>query len=564
MPMPHEHELDGPDPLIGRTISGRYRVHSVLGQGGMGTVYQAQQIPLGRAVAVKVLSAGQVEPGFHKRFFQEAAILAKLKSPNTVTVFDYGRDEDIYFIAMELVSGEPLDRVLDNAGALPVPRALGIAQQVCRSLREAHAQGIVHRDLKPGNIVLTQGGDDEEIVKVLDFGLAKRVNRASEDTQRDTVPGSPRYMAPEVIRQQSIDGRSDMYGLGVLLYQMLTGVVPFERDSPMEILVAHLQEPPPPMREVSPAIEVPEAVERIVMRCLAKLPDDRYASMQELLDALRGLAGEIGVGSDPSWMRPTAMPGEATGSFATASRAPRLGGADSQLASPPVVLQQNHNRLFMAAGGVVLTGAIIAYLAVGSGSGAEAPAAAAPEPVPVGRVEGPRPVPGPPPPVAAAPEAVPAAVPPVAPQAPTTAAAAAPGAAPTAGAEVPAIHVHVVSQPPGATVLLDGKRIGTTPASFEWRDARAHVGGQIALVVRKPGYVAAPVRQAIDGAEVNVDVTLASDPNADPNLGPSAGDFDLRALQDRARALEQAAEAPPVMKITPSEPAAEEAAPAQE
>ena len=189
-PPEHEHDMDGPDPLIGRTISGRYRVHSVLGQGGMGTVYQAQQIPLGRAIAVKVLSAGQVEPGFHKRFFQEAAILAKLKSPNTVTVFDYGRDEDIYFIAMELVSGQPLDRVLDDEGALAVPRALGIAQQVCRSLREAHAQGIVHRDLKPGNIVLTRGEDDEELVKVLDFGLAKRVNRASDDTQRDTVPAA--------------------------------------------------------------------------------------------------------------------------------------------------------------------------------------------------------------------------------------------------------------------------------------------------------------------------------------------------------------------------------------
>src|SRR5690242_18314532 len=202
------------DPLIGLTISGRYRVHTLLGQGGMGKVFQAQQIPLGRSVALKVLEATRVDSEFHRRFFQEAAILAKLQSRHTVTIYDYGRDGDIYFIAMELVGGGSLDRVIAAEGPFPPRRALSIAMQIARSLREAHAQGVIHRDLKPANVVLTQAEDGDELAKVLDFGLAKRLDRDTDETQADTVPGSPKYMAPEVIRQLPIDGRTDMYALG--------------------------------------------------------------------------------------------------------------------------------------------------------------------------------------------------------------------------------------------------------------------------------------------------------------------------------------------------------------
>ena len=253
------------DPLIGTTVSGRYRVHTLIGQGGMGKVFQAQQIPLNRAVALKVLEANRVDAAFNRRFFQEAAILAKLKSRHTVTIYDYGRDGDLYFIAMELATGGTLGQLMAKEGPFAVSRALQIGQQICRSLREAHGQGVIHRDLKPGNVVVTQSEDGDEIVKVLDFGLAKRLERHSlerasmeeareEDTENDTVPGSPKYMAPEVIRQQPIDGRCDIYGLGIMLYQMLTGVVPFDRDNPMDILVAHLHEPPKPLREVKPEL----------------------------------------------------------------------------------------------------------------------------------------------------------------------------------------------------------------------------------------------------------------------------------------------------------------------
>ncbi|MFI5309024.1 MAG: serine/threonine-protein kinase, partial [Polyangiales bacterium] len=276
------------DPLIGLTVSGRYRVHALIGQGGMGKVFRAQQIPLGRAVALKVLEAARVDQEFQRRFFQEAAILAKLQSRHTVTIFDYGRDGDLYFIAMELISGSSLDRVIASQGPLPWPRALSIAQQICRSLREAHAQGVIHRDLKPANVVITQTEDGDELAKVLDFGLAKRIDRVStEDTQADTVPGSPKYMAPEVIRQQAVDGRADMYGLGVMLYQMLTGVVPFDRENPMDILIAHLHEQPRPPREVNPKVEIPGQLQQIVMRCLAKTPGERFADMATLLETLR-------------------------------------------------------------------------------------------------------------------------------------------------------------------------------------------------------------------------------------------------------------------------------------
>ena len=298
------------DPLIGTTVSGRYRVHTLIGQGGMGKVFQAQQIPLNRAVALKVLEAGRVDAGFHRRFFQEAAILAKLKSRHTVTIYDYGRDGDLYFIAMELATGGTLGQLMAKEGPFTVPRALQIAQQICRSLREAHGQGVIHRDLKPGNVVITQSEDGEEIVKVLDFGLAKRLDRHSveelrdEDTDNDTVPGSPKYMAPEVIRQQAIDGRTDIYGLGVMLYQMLCGVVPFDRENPMDILVAHLHEAPKPLREVKPELKLPEAVEALVMRCIEKAPEARYPDVQTLLDALRTVSTEAAAELSPAAFRP--------------------------------------------------------------------------------------------------------------------------------------------------------------------------------------------------------------------------------------------------------------------
>src|SRR6516165_9958016 len=168
-----------PDPLIGRLINDRFKITALIARGGMGKVYRAEQAPLGRLCAIKVLNpnyAGEHDPEFHKRFFLEASIASKLTHPNTVTIFDYGRtDDDIYFMAMEYLDGKTLHRAIREAGHLSEERAAHVARQICRSLREAHTLGVIHRDLKPANIFLVEHGDESDFVKVLDFGLVKHV-----------------------------------------------------------------------------------------------------------------------------------------------------------------------------------------------------------------------------------------------------------------------------------------------------------------------------------------------------------------------------------------------------
>ena len=283
-----------PDPLIGRVISDRFKITGVIAKGGMGKVYRAEQAPLGRVCAVKVLNpsygAGQ-DPEFHKRFFLEASIASKLTHPNTVTIFDYGKtDDDIYFMAMEYLDGVTLHRAIRQATFLPQERAAHIARQICRALREAHALGVIHRDLKPANIFLVEHGDESDFVKVLDFGLVKHVSgeaRGEELTQAGLFMGSPKYMAPEQIRGERVDTRTDIYALGVILYEMLTGKVPFERASSVQILMAQVHEPPPPLRQINPKIVVSPGFEEAIARCLAKFPDERFASMDEVLAALK-------------------------------------------------------------------------------------------------------------------------------------------------------------------------------------------------------------------------------------------------------------------------------------
>ena len=284
-----------PDPLIGMAIGGRFKIVGVIARGGMGKVYRAEQAPLGRICALKVLSPkyeGDRDPEFHKRFFLEASIAAKLTHPNTVTVFDYGQSDDIYYIAMEFVDGKTLHRVLREEGPFPEGRTCHIARQICRSLREAHQIGVVHRDLKPGNVLLTQHGDERDNVKVLDFGLVKDVTGEAEDlTQQGLFMGSPKYMAPEQIVGAEVSARTDIYSLGVMLYEMLSGKVPFDKGPGVGTLMAHVNDPPPPMVHYNPNLAITEEMEHIVLRCLEKDPQRRFASMDELLSALKRCGG---------------------------------------------------------------------------------------------------------------------------------------------------------------------------------------------------------------------------------------------------------------------------------
>ncbi len=294
-----------PDPLIGRSIGGRFRVTALIARGGMGKVYRAEQAPLGRVCALKVLNAshaGEQDPEFHKRFFLEASIASKLTHPNTVTIFDYGRtDDEIYYMAMEYLEGRTLHRAIRDAGQIVEERAAHIARQICRALREAHALGVIHRDLKPANVFLAQHGDEADFVKVLDFGLVKNVADKGEDlTQTGMFMGSPKYMAPEQIRGDRVDARTDIYALGVILYEMLTGKVPFDRSTSVNILMAHVHEEAPPLRQMNSLISVSGGMEAAVAGCMAKDPDQRFRSMDEVLAALKRVgepAGAVSIGA---------------------------------------------------------------------------------------------------------------------------------------------------------------------------------------------------------------------------------------------------------------------------
>ncbi len=284
------------DPLIGKTVSGRFRIVSVIARGGMGKVYKAEQAPLGRVCALKVLMPkyeGDKDPEFHKRFFLEAATAAKLSHPNTVTIFDYGIDEEIYYIAMEFIEGRTLFRVLRDEGPFPESRTAHITRQICRALREAHGLGVIHRDLKPGNVLLSSHGDEKDYVKVLDFGLVKDVTGEKEDlTQQGLFMGSPKYMAPEQILGGEVSARTDIYALGVMMYEMLCGRVPFDRGAGVGTLMAHVHNEPPPLQSHVPDLLVSPAMESIVFRCLEKDPARRFASMNDLLIALKSISGD--------------------------------------------------------------------------------------------------------------------------------------------------------------------------------------------------------------------------------------------------------------------------------
>jgi eukaryotic-like serine/threonine-protein kinase len=285
------------DPLLGRVLNDRYRVLEAIGRGGMGRVYKALQAPLDRVVALKVLGAGHDrDPNFYKRFFLEASVTAKLTHPNTITLYDYGRTEDaVFFIAMEYLDGRTLSQVIQSEGALAQERVIHIAQQVCRSLREAHSLGIIHRDLKPANVMLLHQQDDHDFVKVLDFGLVKY---DQDESILDTIKsaelttGTPAYMAPEMASgADPVDRRADLYALGCVGYWLMTGQMVFEADSPLKMLIQHIQAipVPPSIRTGRP---VPLDLERAIMRCLEKDPTRRPQTADELLADLDRVALE--------------------------------------------------------------------------------------------------------------------------------------------------------------------------------------------------------------------------------------------------------------------------------
>lgn len=261
---------------------GPYELHEVIGRGGMATVYRAHQPSMDRDVAIKIISAElAAEPEFAERFEREARIIARLQHPHILPVFDFGREGETIYLVMRLMEGGNLARELRN-GALPVKRAVDLTRQIASALDYAHLRGIVHRDLKPTNVLLDNLGN----AYLTDFGIAKMLSGGPTTglTATGAVMGTPTYMAPEQWRAEPIDGRTDIYALGVILYQMLCGQVPFAAETPHGLMYQHLDMTPPQPTTIKP--DLPLSIEPVIAKALAKRPEDRYASAGELADAL--------------------------------------------------------------------------------------------------------------------------------------------------------------------------------------------------------------------------------------------------------------------------------------
>ncbi len=268
--------------MIGKEI-GNCRILKELGKGGMGVVYKANQLSLGRMVAMKVLPQHLTsDPSFIKRFENEARAIAKLNHPNIVQIYDIGHEDEIYYYTMEFIEGPALDEILYKEGFFQLDRAMGIVLQVARALQYAHSQGIVHRDIKPSNIMIDKSGR----VKVTDFGLALQ-ERTTRLTVEGSIVGTPEYMSPEQAAGQVATARSDIYSLGVVFYELLTGKVPFEAESPLMVLNRIQTSEPEWPRSINP--DIPVEAEKAIQNMMAKKPRNRYASCQELIQDLRRL-----------------------------------------------------------------------------------------------------------------------------------------------------------------------------------------------------------------------------------------------------------------------------------
>ncbi len=274
-----------------RLLSGRYRLEATLGHGGMGVVYRGTDLMMKRPVAVKLIrgvDGVELDDEIAGRFLREAKNTARLQHEHIIEVFDLGRSDEggLYFV-MELLEGESLSARLRREGALSPASTAHIGRQICEALQVAHAAGVIHRDLKPANIMLLSRAGDDDFVKVLDFGVAKTLGASDQETQlthTGMLVGTVDYMAPEQIMGKPVDGRTDVYALGVVLYKMLSGKAPFRDTGVPALIHAHLNTMPKPLIEVTTG--VPNELDHVVLRCLAKLPERRFESMAELARAL--------------------------------------------------------------------------------------------------------------------------------------------------------------------------------------------------------------------------------------------------------------------------------------
>ena len=290
-----------------RVFSNRYELTHLIARGGMAQVYRARDRLLDRPVAIKVLFPElSVDRAFVERFRREAQAAANLSHPNIVPVFDWGEDGGTYFIVMEFIDGQPLSAVLRSTGAMPPDRVADIGSHVAAALAYAHRHGVVHRDVKPGNVLIT----DDGLVKVTDFGIARAVNTEESLTQTGAVMGTATYFSPEQAEGIGVDSRSDIYSLGVVLYEMVAGRPPFLGESPVAVASKHVRDQPPPLRELAPT--VPADLEAVIMKAMAKSPDQRYATADDLRSDLLRFADGRPVNAASQLVATTAVAAAAT------------------------------------------------------------------------------------------------------------------------------------------------------------------------------------------------------------------------------------------------------------
>jgi len=277
----------GGDPLVGRVIADRYLILAQIGEGGMGRVYLAEHVKMNRQCAIKVMNPSLIhDTESAARFAREASNAARILHSNVAAVFDYGESDKVVYLVMEYVDGESLSTIIAREGRLDPRRAIDIARQIADGLAAAHDLEIVHRDLKPDNVIVSRSRGGREIPKVVDFGIAKALSDTPEDalTRSGLVIGTPEYMSPEQLLGDRVDARADIYSLGCILYQMLTGEAAFAADSREQMIRRRLHEPPPHVRDVLP--ELPRRLDTLIVHMLARSPGDRMKSAAEARDAL--------------------------------------------------------------------------------------------------------------------------------------------------------------------------------------------------------------------------------------------------------------------------------------
>ena len=491
------------DPYVGKTIDGRYLVEGVLGEGGMGVVYRGRHRVIDKKVAIKVLRGDMAkDKEITERFLQEARAASSIGNAHIIDISDFGQlpDGSTYFV-MEYLDGESLSAASQKQRPMPTVRLLHIAKQIAHGLAAAHLAGIVHRDLKPDNVMLINRGADRDFVKILDFGIAK-VGAESKITRAGSVFGTPHYMSPEQAAGTTVDKRTDIYALGVILYELASGRVPFDADNFMGILTQHMYKAPVPILAIVPPPEgVPLGLDAIIQKCLSKKPEQRYPTMEALTADLEKVQGGLVPDAVPEMMA------RSGGFNVPADYFRSSGGMPAPVPGTPLAGPRPRWGLYAGITAVVAGGALVLFPLLRSATSHATPGSTA---ITVG-------VPYTPPPAPSVNAGSGTAVN----GANGASTAMAPGAAPETH------EVFFSVEPSDAKVTRDGNDLGAMPTSLHVKQ-----GESVALVITRAGYKAQTV--TLDGSQPRMLVKMervAAKPAKGPAKAtqppgaPTIGDF---------------------------------------